>query len=186
MTPDAVYTGDFNSDQEGSFVFLPFDVPPGQTAARFKYCHDQPESPTSSRLRHTLDLGIYDSRPANGALWGQGEFRGWSGSGTSDVTIASNGYSSSPEDEDPTRTDRGHLPGPIPMGEWGAELGLASIVGREGGDIDGKVNWRVEIDWTDDPSFASHPYQPAEYNSTPAKTKAGWYAGDLHACRALA
>ncbi|HEX2232328.1 MAG TPA: CehA/McbA family metallohydrolase [Thermoleophilaceae bacterium] len=179
ITPDAVYAGDFSASQEGAFVMLPFQVPASQTGVRVKYCHDQPEAPTSAQLRHTLDIGVYGPRAA-GALWARQEFRGWSGSGTHDVTVAENGYSPSPDDHDVTRTDRAYLPGPIGEGEWAVELGLASIVGHEGGDADGKVNWRVEIDWTADPAFASEPYAPAPYDSTPASSSAGWYAGDFH------
>jgi len=179
IAPDAVYTGDFSASQEGAFVMLPFRVPAGQTGVRVKYCHDQPEAPTSAQLRHTLDLGVYEAR-AGGALWGSGEFRGWSGSGTHDVTVAPNAYSPSIDDEDVTRTDRGYFPRPVGEGEWAVELGLASIVGQDGGDADGKVNWRVEIDWTADPAYASDPYAPAAYDSTPARTTPGWYAGDFH------
>ena len=160
-------------------MMLPFQVPTGQSGARVKYCHDQPEAPTNAQLRHTLDIGVYEARAA-GAIWGRDEFRGWSGSGSRDVTVAVNGFSAAPDDVDVTRTDRGYLPGPVGEGEWAVELGLASIVGREGGDADGKVNWRVEIDWTDDPAYASDPYEPAAYDASAASTAAGWYAGDFH------
>jgi len=180
ITPDAVYTGDFSSEREGAFVMLPLSVPAGQKGVRVKYCHDQPEAPTGARLRHTLDLGLYQPG-STAAVWGRAEFRGWSGSGSHDVTVAPNGFSATMDDEDVTRTDRGYLPGPVGAGEWAAELGLASIVGREGGDADGKVNWRVEVDWTDDGAYASDPpYAPTPYDATPANTRAGWYAGDFH------
>jgi hypothetical protein len=180
ITPDLVYAGDFSAELEGSFVMLPFDLPAGQTGVRVKYCHDQPELPTSARLRHTLDIGVYQARSGAGELWSHGEFRGWSGSGTHDVTVSPNGFSASMDDQDVTRTDRGYLPGPVGAGEWAVELGLASIVGREGGDADGTVSWRVEIDWTDDPAYASDLYAAAPYESAPASTTARWYAGDLH------
>src|SRR5215211_2998804 len=166
--------------REGGFVMLPLSVPAGQTGLRVKYCHDQPEAPTVARLRHTLDLGLYQPG-STAAVRGRAEFRGWSGSGSHDVTVAPNGFSATMDDEDVTRTGRGYLPGPVGAGEWAAELGLASIVGREGGDADGKVNWRVEVDWTDDGAYASDPpYAPTPYDATPANTRAGWYAGDFH------
>ena len=186
IAADRVITGEFASEQQGSYVLLPFSVPAGTTAVRVKYCHDQPESPTSAQLRHTLDLGLYDARRRAGDLFGVREFRGWGGSSHPDTTVSAEGFSSEaqylarPKGNVPGRTTRGFSPGPVKPGEWAVELGLASIIGRSGGDRDGKVAYRVEIELSDDPAFADEPYRPAPYRTAPARAEAGWYAGDLH------
>ena len=131
---------------------LPFDVPAGTTAVRVRYCHDQPEAPTNARIKHVLDLGLCDARPAPGVLWGEPEFRGWGGSSHPDVTVSRNGFSSeaeylaNPRLHRQGHTTRGFRPGPIPAGEWAVELGVAAVASQAEGDSDGKVAWRVEID----------------------------------------
>ena len=55
-------TGEFASSLQGSYVLLPFQVPAGQTALRIRYCNDQPETPVSAQLKHTLDLDVYGPR----------------------------------------------------------------------------------------------------------------------------
>jgi hypothetical protein len=183
---DRAITGTFGVEQMGSYVLVPFDVPAGTTAVRVKYCYDQPESPTSSQVKHTLDLGLYDARPAPGALWGEREFRGWGGSSHPDVVISPEGfapeeqYVEAPKKPVAGKTTRGYLPGPIPAGEWAAELGVANVVPQSQGDADGQVAWRVEVELSSDPAFADEPYVPAPYDARPAKAEPGWYAGDMH------
>ena len=72
------------------------------------------------------------------------------------------------------------MPGPIVPGEWAVELGVAAVISQALGDSDGKVGWRVEIELSSDPAFADEPYEPAPYDSTPARAAPGWYAGDMH------
>jgi hypothetical protein len=172
---DQLTTGSFDSTLQGSFVRVPFDVPAGTTAVRVKYCFDQPEVPTPN-VHHTLDLGIYDPHG----------FRGWGGSSHPDVTLSAEGFSTEaeylakPKGHVPGRTTRGFRPGPIAPGRWTAELGLAAIAGRELGDADGKVAWRVEVEYSSDPAFADQPYRKARYPTKPKVKKPGWYTGDLH------
>jgi hypothetical protein len=80
----------------------------------------------------------------------------------------------------PGATTRGYRPGAIQAGQWAVELGVAAVTSVEQGNTDGKVAWRVEIELSNDPAFAKTPYKATPYNSKPAKTKAGWYAGDMH------
>jgi hypothetical protein len=182
---DRSFTGSFAHEQMGSYVLVPFDVPAGTTAVRVKYCYDQPDSPTSAQVKHTLDLGLYSAREP-GALWGEREFRGWGGSSHPDVVVSPEGfapeqsYLDAPKKPVAGRTTRGFLPGPIPAGEWAAELGVAAVVPQSQGDSDGSVAWRVEVELSTDPGFADEPYEPAPYTSAPARTEAGWYAGDMH------
>ena len=183
IQPAQVITGEFDSALQGSFVLLPFQVPAGTTAVRVKYCWDPGVGPF---VRHTLDLGLYGPRAEPGALYGPREFRGWGGSSHPDVIVSPEGFKSeaeyvaSPRTNVPGKTTRGFLPGPIEPGEWAVELGVAAVVPKELGDADGKVGWRVEIELSSDPAFADEPYEPAPYDSTPARAARGWYAGDMH------
>jgi hypothetical protein len=183
-SPDAVVTGGFEADLQGSYVMVPFDVPAGTDAIRVKYCHDQPalaQIPGTSTLnKHTLDLGLYGPRAGDEGLWDEAEFRGWGGSSRKDVTL-------SPEasiDPDPapvatTETTVGYRPGPIEPGAWAAELGVAAV-GQETVAEDGEVRWRIEVDLIDDPAYADDPYEPVPYDEAPADASPGWYAGDFH------
>ena len=182
---DQVITGEFDRGQLGAYVMVPFDVPAGTTSVRVKYCHDQPDAPSSAQQRHTLDLGLYD--PPSGSVlgWEVEDFLGWGGSSHPDVTITPQGFSSEeeyrarPRGHVPGRTTRGFKPSPIQPGRWAAELGVAAIVDQANGDADGKVAWRIEIERSSNPAFAAQPYEPADYNERPAKG-AGWYEGDMH------
>lgn len=185
ITPTRVISGSFGTEQARTYVMIPFDVPDGTTAVRVKYCYDKPELPVA-QTNHTIDLGLYQARALPGELWGEGEFRGWGGSSHPDVTVSPEGFSTEeqykadPKGHVPGRTTRGFLPGPISAGEWAVELGVAAVVGREQGDADGRVAYRVEIELSREPAFADQPYQPASYDTTPANGEAGWYAGDMH------
>jgi len=39
FAPGITVTGELSSDLEGSYVYLPFQVPAGTTAVRVRYCH---------------------------------------------------------------------------------------------------------------------------------------------------
>ncbi len=183
IAPTQVFTGEFESQLQGSFVLLPFPVPAGTTAVRVKYCWDPGLGPF---VRHTLDLGLYEARDTAGELYDAEEFRGWGGSSHPDVIVSGEGFKSeaqyvaSPRTNEPGKTTRGFIPGPVKPGEWAVELGLAAIIPKALGDADGKVGWRVEIELSSDPAFADEPYAPAPYDTTPAKTGGDWYAGDFH------
>jgi hypothetical protein len=185
FTPDQVVTGEFGTAEQGSYVMLPFNVPAGTDAVRVKYCHDQPEAPTNSQIKHVLDLGIYEAQGADG-LWDSEEFRGWGGSSHPDTTVSVNGFSTeaqyvaAPKAHVHGRTTRGFLPGPMPAGEWAVELGVAAVASQSEGDMDGKVAWRVELDVIDSDDYSNDPYVPASYDTSPANGNLGWYAGDFH------
>ena len=173
-------TGEFASSLQGSYVLLPFQVPAGQTALRIRYCYDQPETPLSAQLKHTLDLDVYGPRRP-GTLWGEREFRGSSGSarregesGKPQVTLSEDRHGV------PGGTTRSMRPGPIRPGEWAVQLPVAAVVDQSQGDLDGKVAFRVEIDLIQDPSFADQPYRAATYRTAPARRKRDWYLGDFH------
>ena len=102
------------------------------------------------------------------------------------MTLSAEGFSSEadylakPRIEVPGKTTRGFLPGPIRPGRWAAELGVAAVIPQADGDADGKVGWRVEIEFANDPAFADEPYKPAPYDSRPVAARPGWYSGDFH------
>lgn len=160
------FTGSFDETLEGAYVMVPFDVPVGTTQVWARICYDQPPTPASSQIKHTLDLGLYET--SQDGHWDTEEFRGWGGSSRPTVHI-------SPED-----STVGYLPGPIPPGTWAAEIGVAAVAGIAEGDPDGSVAWRLEVAFSNDPSKADDPWQPAPYDATPARQGAGWYKGDFH------
>lgn len=183
IAADRVISGSFGPELERSYVMVPFAVPTETTAVRVKYCHDQPalaQLPgTTTVNKHTLDLGMYEARGAD-ELWAEEEFRGWGGSSRKDVTISGEG--SIDPDPPPVATEEttvGYLPGPIPTGEWAAELGVGAV-GTELPGEDGVVNWRLEIDLISDPAYQDEPYEPVPYETAAADPDPGWYAGDLH------
>ena len=165
-SPSQVFTGTFTEAVEGAYVLVRFSVADGTTSIRTKICYDQPESPTSSQIKHTLDLGIY--QPTADGFFDEQEFRGWGGSSRPNVLITSE------------QATNGFLPGPIPAGEWAAEIGVAAVAGQLEGDSDGRVAWRLEVFTASDPSDLDVPWQPAPYTETPASTEARWYKGDFH------
>ncbi len=172
-TPDRVVTGSFAKELQGSYVLVPFDVPSGSTRVRVKICYDQPDPmiqvPGVLSVRNTLDLGIYEPRPSGDGFYDENEFRGWGGSSRPNVLIT-------PE----ASTTVGFLPGAIPAGQWGAEVGVAAITGPTEANPSSLVNWRLEIFTASLASDLDAPWQPAPYDETPANPNPGWYAGDMH------
>ncbi len=165
-TPTQVVTGTFSSDQEGSYVLVPFDVGEGETKVRVKLCHDQPEAPTNTQIRHTLDLGLYDAQ--NDGFHDEEEFRGWGGSSRLNAFVSPDGAT------------LGFKPGAIPPGRWAGEIGVAAVADRTEGDLTGEVDWRMEIFVTGHPSDADDPWTPTAYDDSPAGRKPRWYKGDFH------
>lgn len=165
-SPDHVFTGTFDESLEGAYVMVPFSVPEGSTRVRMKLCHDQPDSPTSSQIKHTLDLGVYEA--SIDGVHDENEFRGWGGSSRPNVLLT------------PEEATLGFLPGPIAAGEWAAEIGVAAVAGREEGDSRGDVEWRLEVVLGSHQADTDDPWQPAVYDETSARSGAGWYKGDFH------
>lgn len=176
-SPDLDVTGHFTAAQQGSFVFVPFSVPANTTQVRVRYCYDP--GPSGSGNGNTLDLGVYDTRSDASRPWGPSEFRGWGGSGYPDVSITPQGFSTETQFKTaklahvPGRTTRSFIPGPIPTGQWAAELGLANIAAAG-------VNWRVQVQFSSDPSFDDDPYTVPAHDPSPVRAQPGWYTGDFH------
>jgi hypothetical protein len=185
IRPTKVISGEFDRSLQGSYVLVPFSVPGGTTQVRVKYCFDQP-SGASGGASNTLDLGLYGPLQRDHRYAGRAEFRGWGGSSHPDVALSAQGFSSAkqygadPKGYVPGATTRGFRPGPIEGGRWWAELGVAGVVTPEQGNPGGKVRWRLEIELRRSGAFMRSPYRPARYDSRPARSRPGWYAGDLH------
>lgn len=93
------------------------------------------------------------------------------------MTVSAEGFSTEaeylarPRIDPPGKTTRAFLPGPIRPGLWAAELGVAAVIPQSDGDTDGKVGWRVEID------FATTPHSPTSPTNRPVTTAARSSAG---------
>jgi hypothetical protein len=166
-TPTFSKSDAFGENLEGSYVLVPFDVPEGVTKVRAVLCHDQPPSPTSARIKHTLDLGLYQAVGTD-ETYDEDEFRGWGGSSRLDVAVS------------PHTATAGFLPGEIPAGHWAAEIGVAAVAGPTEGDPDGSVGWRLEVFLSSNPEDAAEPWQPVPYDTSPVRSEPGWYKGDFH------
>lgn len=162
-----VFTGTFDESLEGSYVLVPFDVPEGATRVGVKVCYDQPPSPTSAQIKHTLDLGLYEARGSDGT-YDEDEFRGWGGSSRPSVLVT------------PEEATVGFKPGAIPAGEWAAEIGVAAVAGVAEGDPDESVAWRLEIFTGSNAADLDRAWVPAAYDETPADKQTRWYTGDFH------
>jgi hypothetical protein len=164
-------TGTVTAAQQGSYLQIPFDVPAGTTAIRVRYCWDDPPDGT------TLDIGVYE--PAAGGVPGPAQRRGWSGSAVRDLAIAVNGFSPPNVYEAdrkayvPGYTTRSYQPGPLPSGQWTAELGIAAVGGPS-------VGFAVRVETTSSTDWSDDPYAPVAQSSAPPNPSPGWYAGDLH------
>lgn len=182
-------SGTFTADQQNRFVLIPFDVPAGTTGVRVRYCFDSPGVPGAPS--HTLDLGVYEPKPAGAAFWGPAERRGWSGSAVRDVAISVNGFSSEARYLQQTvpgtsekkyyvhgRTTRAYRPGAIPAGQWAVELGTAAITAPPV-DPNG-VDYRVRFETSTSTDWNDTPYNAVPYDTSPENATAGWYSGDLH------
>jgi len=156
---------------QGAYLQIPFNVPPGTTAIHVRYCYDSGS---------TLDMGVYEPLRPGDTVAGPAERRGWSGSAVKDLSIAVNGFSPPATYEGgrknfvPGYTTRAYQPGPIPAGAWTVELGLAQLGAPS-------VAYKVDVETTSDSSWSDNPYAPVAQSAAVANASAGWYAGDVHA-----
>ncbi len=178
------FEGTFTADQRGSFVQLPFEVAPGTTGMRIRYCYDSSNTPGNTDAGTTLDMGVYEPLTGGDTEWGMKESRGWSGSAVKNLGIAVNGftdtatYNTSRKAYVSGKTTRAFRPGPIQEGIWAVELGLGWLPSATD-DPDG-IHWEVEVQTTTDSSWSNTPYVPDNYAPYVANPSAGWYDGDFH------
>src|SRR5688500_18941434 len=109
------FTGSFSEANEGSYVLVPFSVAAGTSRVGVRICYDQPPTPAASQIKHTLDLGVYEATPDG--VYDNNDFRGWGRSSRASVLTT------------PAQAPVGFIPGPLPAGQWAAEIGVAAVAG---------------------------------------------------------
>jgi len=160
MMPNTTITleGFIPAEKTGSYLHLPFEVPPGTGRIDIHYSYDSAigAEPQYSG-GNTIDIGLFDERgPVEG-------FRGWSGSDRADFFLASD--SAAP----------GYMPGPILPGTWYILFGLYKLAPQG-------CQYKVSIGVT--PGKFDMPFPPL---LSPTRTSAHlpkglnhWYRGELH------
>ncbi len=179
-------TGSFDASMENSYVQIPFTVPAGTTGVRIRYCFDQPDVALPNGLNNnTLDIGVYEPLKPGNSVLGPDELRGHSGGAVKDLTIAMNGFSSeatyeaAPKGYVSGRTTRAYEPGPVPEGEWVAELGLAAISTSSEGNFDNAVAWRVDVQTTTSATFRRRSLRARRIRLEPRARDPGLVCGGL-------
>ncbi|HTU14004.1 MAG TPA: CehA/McbA family metallohydrolase [Solirubrobacterales bacterium] len=184
-----VKSGTFGPELNGKFIQIPFDIEPGMTGLRIRYCYENagPDGQTGGpggiydADNATIDLGVYDPNPTEPGKFTAAQSRGWSGSSVRMIGISENGFTGPSEYEANRRayvpgfTNRGYKPGPIQAGRWAVELGA----GRIHPDDDG-VEWKVEVTPSSDPEWSDNQFVPDPFTPNVGNPNAGWYTGDLH------
>ncbi|MFN8113258.1 MAG: CehA/McbA family metallohydrolase [Solirubrobacterales bacterium] len=187
MNPAIDVQGDIAAAKTGGYLQIPFTVPPNTTGIQVRYSYDN-EGDTCSG-NYTLDMGVYEPRAnTSDPVWEQTDRRGWSGSAVKNLAIAENGFSS----EDvynggngtnqrknfvDGRTTRAYQPGPIPMGNWAVELGIAYI---DPADANG-IHYHVQVLTSTDPAWGNDTsYTPSGPPAEGDGLQDGWFFGDLH------
>lgn len=181
-------SGNFESDRQGQFVQIPFQVPADTTAIRVRYSYDQLPALASNPANpcgggpNTLDIGAYEPRAPGQAFWDIDGSRGWSGSAVRDLAISENRFTPDATYDEKRKafvqgfTTRAYRPGLIPAGEWAVELGLGHI---DDTDVDG-IDYRVRVETSSDPVWSGNPRTEVDQDPNPAIDSPGWFAGDLH------
>jgi hypothetical protein len=159
--PLVQYTGTVTEADSRSFRLLPFRVAGGTTRVEVGYEWTEHGTPTTLD-KTTLDLALRDA--GTGSTAG---FRGWSGSNEGKLHAG--------QDRIFVQADsasRAYTPGPIQLGTWRVELGIAAV-------FSGGADYRVEVACLDvpvGPAFVPDPVDPGHV----ADPNTGWYYGDLH------
>ncbi len=139
--------GDITPDG-GDYVEVPFVVPAGTVEMTIAHVNQTNDT--------ILDFGVWQPSPT--AVPG-GDFRGYSGGLTDDLTIGV------------AQSSRGYLPGPITPGTWTLLIGKAELGGNT-------AHYTADITFND---VASLPVLArADYTPVVMSTERRWYKGDFH------
>lgn len=164
---DIVLEGHFDATDRAAneFPLLPFEVPPevARLHVRYQVSHPVSADKAGQQEGNIVDIGLFDPHGAD-FLAAQG-FRGWSGSGRQEFTIAAN------------EVTPGYLPGPLYPGTWHVVLGLYQLA-PEGCD------YRVVVTLQGAGcrmQEAKSKKQDAGCRKQEAESGRRWYRGDLHA-----
>lgn len=162
-THTIIYEGTLRSEQEKSYVHLPFDVPANTRLVTIDYRYSN-RIGSSPKLTggNTIDLGIFDAR---GIDFLNAGFRGWSGSERLSVSIG---------EMDATP---GYLAGPLTSGRWHVMLGLYKLA-PEGCSYYVAITISTEVVSPTTPLLLTPaPRLPA---SPPRAPFTPWLRGELH------
>jgi hypothetical protein len=153
-------TGSADSTQSQSFVYLPFDVPPGTGRIDVRYTYSDAVSSDPLVFNgNTVDIGIFDPRGYDFLTDG---FRGWSGSARSAFTLGTR------------EATPGYRAGPIQPGTWHICLGLYKVAPQG-------CDYTVAITLTPDGEAGDFPPLLAlDRTPRPATRADGWYRGEIH------
>ncbi len=154
--PPVTFTGTVASADAKTYRELEFDVADGTT--RIEVTYDWTESgPAPAQTATVLDLGLWD---ADG-------FRGWSGSRGGRTSTGQ-----APIFVQPDVAARGYEPGPIPVGRWFVDLGIANVA---------PLGATYTATVTCSAPAVGAPFQPDPVDPIHVADAApGWYHGDLH------
>lgn len=161
MMPDEiVLEGFIPSEKTGSYLHLPFDVPPGTNRIDVQYTYDSAISAEPHYSGgNTIDIGLFDERGIDGK-----GFRGWSGSDRAGFFVGT-------DDATP-----GYLAGPILPGTWHVFLGLYKLAPQG-------CHYTITVRTTPGNSQAA-TFAPMlsmdRVTPHPPFRPDGWYRGELH------
>lgn len=157
-------TGGADESEEKTYRLLPIDVRPGTQRVEVAYTWTDRQPLGGTPITQTVfDLGVYD---ADGYRNPAG-FRGWSGSRQGRIHAEQ-----PPVFIEAAQADRGYQPGPIEIGVWYVELGIAAIA-------PGGADWRVQVACLPAAVTPSPAPDPVDASHV-ARTTPGWYHGDFH------
>lgn len=154
-------TGHIDPDQVMTFVYVPFDVPPGVTSIYVL------QSYSEKGAGNSLDLGIFDERgyAMMDARNGTNGSRGWFGGFRNNFTIT------------PSWATPGYNAGPISPGTWNVVLGPYSSTSRG-------IDWQLDIELGFDEVTASYSPYHASVDLDPLPSgepeESLWLRGDFH------
>ncbi|KEF59685.1 uncharacterized protein A1O9_04531 [Exophiala aquamarina CBS 119918] len=162
-------TGHIDPAEVFSFVYVPFDVPPGVTNITVV------QNYSSKGAGNSLDLGVFDplgTEPIS-SLTGYTGSRGWSGGFRSNFTISADGATP------------GYNAGPILPGTWNVVLGPYT-------SLPSGIDWQLNITLSYNTAAFSLPWSPnhaatnlipssqLQHRLSPSLPSPQWLRGDLH------
>jgi hypothetical protein len=161
---ERMIAGHVPASEEGTFLHLPFEMPPGVGRLEVRYDYSDPiDSDPHVTGGNTVDLGLFDER---GIGFMEAGFRGWSGSARREFYVT------------PGEATPGYLPGPLEPGKWHVFLGLYKLSPQG-------CRYQVTLRLFPQDAEAAPLPTPVmlavrrDAPTFPAKPD-GWYRGELH------
>lgn len=159
---ERVIAGHVPASEQGAFLHLPFEMPPGVGRLEVRYDYSDPiDSDPHITGGNTVDLGLFDQR---GIRFIEAGFRGWTGSARREFYVT------------PGEATPGYLPGPLEPGKWHIFLGLYKLSPQG-------CHYQVTLRFFPaDGAAAPLPVMLPVRRDAPAfpPKPDGWYRGELH------